>query len=57
MSLAKHPNKCHKPGISPNACPLLSNLHPQVSYRYSVVKSRLTLMQARLADVNAMVSA
>lgn len=28
----------------------------QVSYRYNLVKARLTLMAARLADVNALVS-
>ncbi|KAJ9521795.1 hypothetical protein QJQ45_024657 [Haematococcus lacustris] len=28
----------------------------QVSYRYNVVKARMQLMQARLADINAMVS-
>lgn len=28
----------------------------QVTYRYNAVKSRLALMQARLADVNALVS-
>lgn len=27
----------------------------QVTYRYNAVKSRLALMQARLADVNALV--
>lgn len=27
----------------------------QVSYRYNVVKARMQLLQARLADVNAMV--
>lgn len=28
----------------------------QVTYRYNAVKSRLALMQARLADINALVS-
>lgn len=28
----------------------------QITYRYNAVKSRLSLMQARLADVNALVS-
>ena len=28
---------------------------PQVSFRYNVVRARLTLMQARLADVNSLV--
>ena len=28
----------------------------QVSYRYNLVKARLALMQARLADVNSLVS-
>jgi len=27
----------------------------QVTYRYNAVKSRLALMQARLADINALV--
>lgn len=27
----------------------------QVSYRYNLVKARLALMQARLADVNSLV--
>jgi hypothetical protein len=27
----------------------------QVSYRYNVVKARMQLLQARLADINAMV--
>jgi hypothetical protein len=27
----------------------------QITYRYNAVKSRLALMQARLADVNALV--
>lgn len=31
------------------------NVRQQVSYRYNVVKSRLQLLQARLADVNALV--
>jgi hypothetical protein len=28
-----------------------------ITYRYNAIKSRLALMQARLADVNALVSA
>ena len=37
--------------IPPPAVPL------QVSYRYNVVRARLSLMQARLADVNSLVGA
>ena len=32
------------------------NIKQQVTYRYNAVKSRLALMQARLADINALVS-
>ena len=31
-------------------------IQQQVTYRYNAVKSRLALMQARLADINALVS-
>ena len=32
------------------------HIRQQVTYRYNAVKSRLALMQARLADINALVS-
>ena len=32
------------------------HIKQQVTYRYNAVKSRLALMQARLADINALVS-
>lgn len=31
------------------------HIKQQVTYRYNAVKSRLALMQARLADINALV--
>ena len=42
------------------SCRFLSSsdeeIRDQITYRYNVLKSRLALMQARLADVNALVS-